>query len=720
MSTSTPSSDQSLHATAAATTTAAAANGDAGTVKRSRVLLSCSACRGSKLKCDRATPCTQCLKKGRPEACVYAPRPERQKPAKSMAARLRRLEGMVRGMIETEGSPVARAPEPYRPPSEAVGQVVRGDRATSYVGGTHFMAILEDIDELKNYFEYPDDEELEISHDPYELAGSPDFFILSGNVPRNRDELLALLPDRSIIDRLMIRYFNSNSPSQHILHKPTFSKQYHAFWKDPSSASLHWIAVLFMVTSLGIIFSTFQAPHELEADSPIPAMDRFRTYRGAAGAALIWGKYSQPSQTTLQAFMLYVEAEFIVNRHSQMNCYLLNSVLLRLMLKMGLHRDPSKLPNISPYDGEIRRRLWNLAIQIDLLVSFHLGLPSMIHGIESDTSLPLNLLDTDFSEETTDLPLPRSNSDYTPLTYPIHKASLCRVFGLVARQAHSLTVPTYAEVMKVDAILEEIWRNVPDFMKVKPMDESITDPPMQVIQRFGLASLYQKSRCVLHRKYITDPLPRKEHEYSRRACLMGALALLEYQHIIHEACKPGAMLGQNGWFISSLAINDFLLADMIISLVIQSDHYSEVGGNYDWMTQGTPTPTKEALLQVLRRSLNIWKQMALRVPDCKKASEVVGTIMKRVETYMGKTPNIEPSSISSNSTPAEAITKAVSMEGLQFDGIGEGSVPTEDSGELHDNSDASLKFANPNTVWENQEQVDASWLGVPRGYDWVR
>ncbi|KAI1867981.1 uncharacterized protein JN550_006788 [Neoarthrinium moseri] len=695
-------------------------------VKRARVLLSCHACRGSKLKCDRQVPCGQCLKKGRPEGCAYAPRPNKQKPAKGMAARLKRLEGMVRGMLDENGAPLSNSNSGGRglerahqseAPLEAGGQVVRGDRATSYVGGTHFMAILEDIDELKNYFEYPEEEEADANGDPYEPAGSPEFLLLSKNVPRNREELLALLPERSVIDRLMMRYFNSNSPSQHILHKPTFSKEYHRFWQDSSSAPLHWIAILFMVTSLGVFFSSFQAPHELEGDSPMPAMDRYRVCRGAAGTALIWGKYSQPNQHTLQALMLYVEADFLVNRESQMNCYLLSSVLIRLMLKMGLHRDPSKLPNISAYDGEMRRRAWNLAIQIDLLVAFHLGLPAMIHGIESDTALPRNLLDTDFHEDSKELPLSRPTSDYTPLTYPIHKAAICRAFGLVARQAHSLTIPTYAEIMKIDAIIEETYSNVPAFMKVKAMEESITDPPMQIIQRFGLASIYQKSRCVLHRKYITDPVPKKEHEYSRKACLSAALKLLEYQSTMYEACKPGAMLSQNGWFISSLAINDFLMADMVVALIIQSSQYSEVGGNYDWITQGTPTPTKDELLQILRRSLFVWQQMATRVPDCRKAFELVETVVRKIEAQMGITPVPIPSDEGTKS----ANDEATSMQGLTMatnaNSNGEAPAGMDESASFDFGEPSFFNNPSSNTV-NNVRAPDASLLNMPSDYDW--
>lgn len=137
--------------------------------KRTRVLLSCASCRASKLKCDRQDPCSQCLKKGRADACRYAPRPQKPpKPARTMAARLRRLEGMVRGMLdENQGAPapavVEAKPEEgnqtagvkscaltaaaaQNGDADAGGQVVSGDLgATSYIGGTHFAAILQDV-----------------------------------------------------------------------------------------------------------------------------------------------------------------------------------------------------------------------------------------------------------------------------------------------------------------------------------------------------------------------------------------------------------------------------------------------------------------------------------------------------------------------------------------------------------------------------------------------
>lgn len=116
--------------------------------KRSRVLLSCAPCRNSKLKCDRSQPCGQCTKKERPDACVYAPKPLKKKPQpKGMSARLKRLEGMVRSMMDAEAEEQS-AQEGATDDTESIlaqGQVVHSEQGSHYVGATHCLAMLEDV-----------------------------------------------------------------------------------------------------------------------------------------------------------------------------------------------------------------------------------------------------------------------------------------------------------------------------------------------------------------------------------------------------------------------------------------------------------------------------------------------------------------------------------------------------------------------------------------------
>ncbi|UNI18953.1 hypothetical protein JDV02_005182 [Purpureocillium takamizusanense] len=615
-------------------------------VKRTRVLLSCGPCRASKLKCDRLQPCSQCAKKSRPDLCVYAPQPVKKRPPRrGMSARLQRLEGMVRTMLDEGGGEArpgaAEAGGDTNTPA-VKGNVVHGARGTTtYVGATHCMAMLEDIKDLKTYFQ--DEAEEDDENSPTDELDAPEMLLWSAGGPKDRNELLAQLPERHVADRLITRYFSAMSPSQHVVHRPTFTRAYARFWQNPDSASLPWIALLFMVLALGVFFNSHAAPHELSADSsPLPVQGRIKHYRSCAGWALVWGRYAQqPSFETLTAFVLYVESHFMFNRAAQMSCYVLSGASLRLMFKMGLHRDPSRLlaADLSPFEGEMRRRMWNLATQIELLVAFHMGLPSMLQGVETDTALPQNLQDDDFDEDSAALPPGRPDTDHTLMTYPIHKSKILRVFGQIARLAHALAPPTYAEVMRVDGLLQKTWGELPPFMRVKPLEECVGDSPHLIIQRFGLAAVYNKCRCVLHRRFIAEPHLRPEHDYSRQQCFDAALSLLRYQHVIWTSCKPGNVLSQNGWFVSSLAIHDFLLAAVIVYMVIKHDGYGDSGDGGEgaaknnkthWVKDDQPLPTKDHLKYVLQRSHAIWSDVATEREELRKTADTLATILARL------------------------------------------------------------------------------------------
>ncbi|KAK4464817.1 fungal-specific transcription factor domain-containing protein [Cladorrhinum samala] len=650
--------------------------------KRTRVLLSCEPCRVSKQKCDREQPCANCIKKSREGLCKYAPRPEKVRPERSMAARLKRLEGMVREMMHTQqeqpappsvpNTAMPEGQEDERPADtraslprrtvltaprggeeEPLAQVVVGkDGQGTYIGATHFMAMLNDIEDLKSYFD-DDDETPEMSSTgpattwdfesrggQHELAtsnsySSPGILLPFGPAAACKQDLIEMLPPRHVVDRLIQRYFGAVSPSHHCVHRPTFGKQCDAFWHDPSTASAHWLSLLWIILALGTLLSKFAAPEELEPDSRLSPPERFRHYRSLALQALTQGVFTSPTTSTLQAILLYAESEFLVNRKTQMNCYIIISVCVRLMLRMGFHRDASKLPSLSPFEGEMRRRMWHMACQCDLLVSFHLGLPSMVDKIESDTSLPKNLIDSDFFPDSPCLPPPRPDAEYTPLTYPIWKSSLCQVFGLVAFQANSLTAPTYAEVMALDRKIEDRWGQVPSFMRqVRPPDNSITDSPHMLNQRFGLVSLYQKSRCVLHRRYLVEvPTLKPEHAYSRRTCLEAAVALLDYQEFMHLATLPGGALRSSGWFITSLAIHDLLLAAMVVYLVLLNEVDCSSGGDEEGKAN---LPDRKQLFEILQKSHRTWILIARDDPASAKAVEALGTMLSKLERRMAE------------------------------------------------------------------------------------
>lgn len=415
-----------------------------------------------------------------------------------------------------------------------------------------------------------------------------------------------------------------------------------------------------MMLCLGVFYNSHIAPHELEGDSPMPMMDRVRHYKSCAGWALVLGKYTQPTPATLPAFMLFVETNFLFNRAAQMNCYLLSAVNIRILLKMGLHRDPSKLANISVFEGEMRRRIWNMATQLETLVSFHMGLPSMLPSIDSDTEVPRNLQDEDFDEGFTELPPSRPNTEHTHMMYPIHKTHLMRAFGNIARQAHSLTPTAYPDTLRLDKALQAAWEGLPSFARVRPLDECIGDSPTLLMQRFGLAALYNKGRIVLHRPYLAEPAPKSERDYSRQQCFQAATTLLRNQSIIYEACKVGNLMSQHAWFVSSLSVHDYLSAATVIYIIIQNENYAANGPGWDWTHPDIKKPSKEELINMLRRSWMIWSDISSDTIELRKTAHTLAAMLARLGCPVDQSPSagagptesspVDPSVTSTNSS----------------------------------------------------------------------
>ncbi|KAE9376137.1 hypothetical protein N431DRAFT_464187 [Stipitochalara longipes BDJ] len=604
--------------------------------KRTRIQLSCTHCRHAKLKCDREKPCSQCVKKGRASACTFVSPVTRKRPAISMQNRLKHLESLVKGVMTSRPPNGPQNPTEihrtfFETPiyakdgvSKSSGQVVLGANETTYVGATHWAAMLDDIEEVKSYFN-----EVEREGSPHEESVRPDLSVVFNSESlASKEDLLAALPERPIVDRLIYRYFNSNSPALHIIHKPTFQRNYKKFWADPHGSPISWLALIYSLMCLAT-FAALGAGEE-NADARGTPMEMIRNYRICCTRCLVLSNYAQPGPYTLETFLIYMEGEFVLSKDDQMNCYLIIGIAVRLAMRMGLHRDSDNVGgNITPYQGEIRRRIWHFLVQMDLMVSFHIGLPSMVQTIKSDTRVPLNLQDQDFDEDTTEMPPSRPETEITGMSYTLAKGRIARVFGKVVEQANLLTLPPYDEVMALDQELHQAFAAVPPLLRVTRMEFSVTDSPQLIIQRLSLAVLFHKSRCVLHRKYLMKERDNVAFSYSKKAGIDASMELLFIQAEVHEAVQPGGPLCKDLWFVSSLAMHDLLLAGMIVylSLIQESEGIAPTVGVLQ-----TPNIQQTEMIRALERSYIIWTETTSMSVDIKKACDVLGNMMKRVNS----------------------------------------------------------------------------------------
>ena len=97
---------------------------------------------------------------------------------------------------------------------------------------------------------------------------------------------------------------------------------------------------------------------------------------------------------------------------------------VRIAQALGIHRDGSFF-SLSPFETEMRRRLWWQICLLDMQVSEVHGLPPTIAPNSFDTKFPLNVNDSDISEEDTEVQSPRTG--FSEMVYSLIRFEILKV-----------------------------------------------------------------------------------------------------------------------------------------------------------------------------------------------------------------------------------------------------------------------------------------------------
>lgn len=216
------------------------------------------------------------------------------------------------------------------------------------------------------------------------------------------------------------------------------------------------------------------------------SLDMSATFRNLMAQCLILADYTKPFPYVIETLALHLHGEFSQAKETDVGVWILVAVITRLAMRMGYHRDSKMFPNISPFDGEMRRRVWTYVRQADLLFSSQMGLPPMIRSEDSDTDIPRNLYDDDFTENSKELPASRPPNEPTPMSYLITKARITYVFGRVIEQESSIKSGSYDTVMEIDAELRRARDLIPEHLLIRPLEDCPAGPTNSILARFSV------------------------------------------------------------------------------------------------------------------------------------------------------------------------------------------------------------------------------------------
>ncbi|CAI7586866.1 unnamed protein product [Penicillium pancosmium] len=384
-----------------------------------------------------------------------------------------------------------------------------------------------------------------------------------------------------------------------------------------------WIGLLFSMICLGCLVSGKTSEQNTQ-DFTL----QIDLYRERIVQCLILGEYTRSGPYVLETVIHYTYAEFYIRDDADKDIWFLLALEVNLAMRMGCHRDPSHFPDISPYKGEMRRRLWVIILMSDITVSSQMGMPRMISDSKWDTMEPRNLNDTDFDETTTELPPSRPLTERTSALGIIGMRRVMTALGAVVELADAVKPCSYSDVMRVDAALQQAAGSVPPPLRPKPMAASLTDPPQIILSRLFLSNKIYQGQIALHRRFLCSKYRDADGNpatYSHKICFEACLGTLDIQHLVDEETCPGGQLAAMHLRANAIMHNQFLTATMILCTLLHSAH---------------PVQRDSDIRETLQRCRTVWMKRSDTSTDAKKAADTISFVLgKTADSQSYETPS---------------------------------------------------------------------------------
>lgn len=281
----------------------------------------------------------------------------------------------------------------------------------------------------------------------------------------------------------------------------------------------------------------------------------------------------------------------------------------------------------------MRRRAWAFIRQADILLSFQLGLPSMIDSQAQECPLPRNIHDDEnFHEDTITLPPSLPDSEPTQISYLIAKTKLAFGFARAVKEINRPEPVKWERILEIDRELRTIYDNIPEHYKLGPL--SSQDSLVLISSRFVLSSIHHKSLCVLHSRFLEIAKSDYRYLYSRRLCLSSAMTILRFQAIQNQEIPVDGCMRSLTNYQTSLAIHHYLLAATIISADLSStssdsQDAAESHRSNPQLMHGVPS--RAELIKALATSARIFGQMRDQSMEAYKAADVLEMLVKKFE-----------------------------------------------------------------------------------------
>ncbi|WYZ45786.1 hypothetical protein EsH8_IX_000011 [Colletotrichum jinshuiense] len=432
-------------------------------------------------------------------------------------------------------------------------------------------------------------------------------------------ELIAGLPSRKTCDELVSSYFQLLDHCCFI-HAKEFLKHYYKFWESPEAAPASWLSLLYSTMCIAALFKS-PCPHDCVCGdiSHACGQEMLLGYREKTVQCLIRAQYGRGGPFIMETLLHYFTIENYLRRDSNTGLWLLLGSIVQIAIRMGYHRDPRHFKSLSPYDGEMRRRLWTHIYIFDVVLATQLGLPTIIKESICDTLPPRNISDEDYDSTARSLPPPRPDEEITQSSVTIAKFWLAKALAEVSDALSSLRPYSLVDAMRIDDGLNHSFKRLPNSLKYRPLSESILDSRITVFQRINVKLTYLRGRILLHWKFVAMSKETDQYEASRNIVVDSAVESLELQHLTVEELRPYCQLAPMNLYDSAIVNHTHLLATSVLCFYIR------------YFRNTIESDRLKKITTLLRGTQAIWHRSSNFSVEARRAADALSALLERLE-----------------------------------------------------------------------------------------
>lgn len=350
--------------------------------------------------------------------------------------------------------------------------------------------------------------------------------------------LRSLHPLPSQIPYIWDVFVENVDPITKVLHVPTMAKAIKEAKENLDCLSKSIEALLFAIYySVVTSMSQEEVKSSFGTDKSV-LIDR---YRFGVEQALARADFLNTSElVVIQAFSLFLTC---VRRHDQSKfVWSLVGLAARLSIGLGLHRDGSKM-GLSPFDTEMRRRLWWSLCVLDVRASEDYGSEPAILDGTYDTLLPLNVNDTSLDPLATEPP--QELVGVSDMTFCLIRYEVCKVMRHMPYSTPRMHAPKELANATTFEEKEKMVRDLHAHLETKYLQYCLNSGPLHwvaaTVSRLVLAKM---SIMIFFRgRDSPDNLP----QHIRDRLFIASIEISEYSRLL----ETGAATKKWGWLFQT-------------------------------------------------------------------------------------------------------------------------------------------------------------------------